>query len=128
MPRSRVLGELFRTESPVFSDVTIEERWNVYDGVLSGLCRINGSLFYFCDCVFDMWRTYSEKEHDTDRLWRIFAVYDMEPNEVRRLHNKHPGLRESEAAIKEESDVIGIFWDYKYSEKFRKTHPYLFTN
>ena len=90
-------------------NVKLIEVWNYYDGPLYGICEVDGHKFFFQDKVFDIWRYYSEDDHE--RLWRIFAVYDIDVYKAREMTSN--ALRaEWNSELYDTSEVIGIFWEY----------------
>jgi hypothetical protein len=103
------LDLVFKTTTPVLPNVKITDVWGYYDGPLSGICEINGQSFYFMDVIFDVWRFYKDDTHQ--RLWSIFAVYDISIEEARSVVK---GSRTGwQAEIEDVSDCIGIFWEYE---------------
>jgi len=100
----------FKSFGPVLPDVKIVETWGYYDGPLFGVCEIEGIKFFFQDCIFDIWRHYSEE--DGDRLWSIFAVFDVDVAEIRKISEKNTNRSEWMSKLEDGSEVIGIFWEY----------------
>lgn len=107
----RLLPDSFRSIGPVLPDVRIVEVWAEYDGPLFGVCETGGGRFFFQDVVYDIWRYYSET--DCERLWTIYAAYDINVDEIRAIINKSK-IRELWATeLATNSNVIGIFWEYE---------------
>lgn len=116
-PNFRALNySKFKTDTPVFSNVKIIERFAYYDGVRSGVCIINGEKFLFNTLLFDIWRYYDKQQKAknsdkafqvAERLWSIYAVYDAP------INTKTKKLCCSAKDMDDEYNVIGIFWDYK---------------
>ena len=79
--------------------------------------------FYFDDIVESIWRyfnkmwdyTNSEGEEKyyqhVKRLWRIYAVYDLDLDKLRA--KKFKDYAERKDYLEEYGNIIGIFWDYE---------------
>lgn len=89
-------------------DATITETWNVWDGPLSGLCKVEGQIFYFTHAVESVWRWYSKDDYE--RRWRIYTVYDIDLKYLKKLEKKTKTFKEFFSELEDESEVIGIFW------------------
>jgi len=107
----KILSKDFKLNTPVLPNVKILEPWGYYDGPLFGICEILGKQFFFIDLVYDIWRYYDDNTHD--RLWSIFGAYDIDINYANELIAKEPLRATWENTIREESNCIGIFWEYK---------------
>ena len=102
------LSKDFKINTPVLPNVDILEVWAEYDGPLFGICKINNQKLFFIDAIYDIWRYY---EDDTSqRLWRIYGVYDINIEEAEKIIT---GARSKwEYEITEDYNCIGIFWEY----------------
>lgn len=106
---TQYLPQQFKEFGPVLPNVKIVEIWDYYDGPLCGICEIEGMKFFFSDIIYDIWRAYSEE--DMDRLWCIYAVYDINIDKAIDI------IKEAERSSWQEelhdlSEVVGIFWEY----------------
>lgn len=103
------LSTEFKTDTPVLPDVKIIDIWAEYDGPLFGICKVHGQEFFFIDAIYDIWRYYDD---DTcQRLWCIYSVYDISLKKAEKIIEDRPRIA-WQADIKEESECIGIFWEY----------------
>ena len=106
-----MLSKEFKTNTPVLPDVKIIEEWARYDGPLFGVCKVNGKKFFFMDVIYDIWRYYDDDT--SQRLWCIYAVYDIDMIEIKKIMQMHPFRENWDNKIAEESNCIGIFWEYE---------------
>lgn len=91
------------------------DEWAYYDGPLFGICEINGQQLFFMDILFDTWRHYDDGSHQ--RLWGIFGVFDIPIDEARKILDKFSPRSEWQPEIEEQSECIGIFWEYEREEQ-----------
>jgi len=110
MNKRITLDSVFKTDSPILPDVKIIDTWAYYDGPLFGVCEVSGEKLFFVDVVSDIWRHY--KDGNCERLWTIYGVYDISIKEVEKITKKEVYRREWQPQIEDESDCIGIFWEY----------------
>lgn len=105
------LNPKFKNDTPVLPDVTLIEEWGYYDGPLFGLCEINGQKLFFMDIVYDIWRYY--EDNTSQRLWCIYGVYDINvytANDI--ITSGDDRVDWQRKIIEDESECIGIFWEY----------------
>ena len=112
MNRNRLDTKLFKTDTPVLPDVKILNTWAYYDGPLFGVCEVHGKKFFFIDVIYDIWRYYEDESHD--RLWAIYAVYDIPIEKAQKIVDSGKDRTDWQSEVGEESECIGIFWEYKY--------------
>lgn len=122
--------EQFKTDTPVLPDVKIIDCWGHYDGPLFGICEIHGKEFFFMDVIYDIWRFYDKMTSYTkqdgsekylqkyQRLWSIFAVYDIPPDKIDKIKWGDRSIWQEE--IDSENHVIGIFWNYEAAGKYKE--------
>lgn len=110
------LDKSFQSDTPVIPDVLIIESWAYHDGPLYGVCKVGELCFFFMNVVYDTWRHY--EDGSCERLWSIYGIYDIPIADARKIIGKRPRPRfEWEAEITNESDCIGIFWEYQQENK-----------
>jgi len=107
MPNTkRYLQPEFRTDTPLL-EANILEEWGYWDGPLYGVCEVNGEKLFFVDIIESIWRHFSS--NDSQRLWRIYAVYNLDLEYVKSLMANQ--YRQTwQQKIEDEASPIGIFW------------------
>ena len=108
------LNDAFRSDTPVLPAVKIVDEWAYYDGPLFGICEINGQQLFFMDAIYDTWRHYTDGEHQ--RLWAIYGVFDISIDEAKKILDKLVYRDQWQSAIENESECIGIFWEYERTD------------
>jgi hypothetical protein len=101
----------FKTNTPVLPDVKLLEVWAEYDGPLFGICEINNQKLFFMDIISDIWRYYEDDSHQ--RLWAIFGVYDISREGADKIITSSQYREKWANEIEEESNCIGVFWEYE---------------
>lgn len=103
----------YKGETP-FLNVKITHEYDKWDGVLAGTCSVHGQEFFFVDIVESVWRNYADDDddYDADRLWRVYAVYDIDLSEMNKIFERKDGNRRItwRQHLASNSNVIGIFW------------------
>jgi len=115
--RNRILlDRAFKSGTPVLPHVYIIDAWGYHDGPLFGVCEIRGERFFFMDVIYDIWRYYKDDTHQ--RLWSVFAVYDINIVQAEKLTNKDRLTWQDE--IEGISDCLGIFWEYEEAGNYKE--------